>query len=140
MAWITREAFFNLQVIYGLFNLVLNLVTIYFACRWGVTLLATDEQTRKMLMGDQMASVFNRGDLVVTVFAAVFLGYKVVSILVTTAQWEIRMQHERQLVVRKRVSIRLVCSLVISLLDASRAPWSWVDRRAPPPLTTSVRS
>mmetsp|Transcript_8279 Transcript_8279/g.15211 ORF Transcript_8279/g.15211 Transcript_8279/m.15211 type:complete len:104 (-) Transcript_8279:508-819(-) len=103
MTWVGCDAFFCLQVICGLFNLVLNLATIYFAYRWGVTLLATDEQTRKMLMGDQLASRFNQGDLVVTVFAAVFWGYKVVSILVTTAQWEIRMQRERQFVAMKRV-------------------------------------
>ena len=101
-AYLTDEVMYNLQLIWGLLNLVFSVFGLYFVYRWGVTLLATDEDVRKILMGETISRWVEGNNETIAYFAAAYLSFKFVQIFITTTSWELNMEKYRKEILRKR--------------------------------------
>lgn len=96
MGWLSDEYVYELQLFWGVLNVIFGLLGLYFVYRWGVTLLATDDSVRRVLMGEPFFTWFASSDSFILIFAAAYLGFKLMYILITTARWEINMEHTRR--------------------------------------------
>lgn len=83
-----REQLFVLNVVWGVFNIVLGVAGLYFVFRYAVTVLASDDYTRNLLLGEWVAWVV--GDTAVSVLVAVslYMGFKVVLLIISAATLE----------------------------------------------------
>lgn len=101
-AYLTDEVMYHLQIIWGLLNLVFSVFGLYFVYRWGVTLLATDEEVRRVLMGDTISRWVEGNNKTIAYLAAAYLSFKFVQIFITTTSWEINMEKYRREILKKR--------------------------------------
>ena len=97
MGWlISDEYLYEIELFWGVLNVVFGILGLYFVYRWGVTLLATSDDVRRVLMGEPFFTWFASNDELITIFAASYLGFKLMYILITTARWEINMEKTRK--------------------------------------------
>lgn len=101
---LSEEVVYQLEILWGVINLILSLMGLYFVYRWGVTLISTDDTVREILMGEPFATWFNKGDTAVLVVTSAYLGFKFVHILITTARWELSMEKARKSILAKRAA------------------------------------
>lgn len=100
----SEEAIYQLNLVWGVVNIVFSLLGLYFVYRWGVTLLSTDASVRKILMGEPMASWFEAGNQLILILAAAYLGFKFTHVLISTARWELSMEKSRKDIMGKRAA------------------------------------
>lgn len=95
MPFFSDETLYQIELFWGVLNVAFSLLGLYFVYRWGVTLLSTDDEVRKILMGEPFHTWFSSDDKVILWFAAAYLGFKLLYIVISTARWEINMEHTR---------------------------------------------
>lgn len=117
----SKTTWYQAELFWGVINVIFGLLGLYFVYRWGVTLAATDEDTRRILMGDPFYTWFSDDDIIL-IFAASYLGFKLLYIVFTTAQWEMKMNrtHE-ELVALQRANITR-SKAKMRTLSAARTP------------------
>ena len=97
MGWLfSDEKLYEIELFWGVLNVIFSVLGLYFVYRWSVTLLATNEEVRQILMGEPFYSWFASNDNVILFFAASYLGFKLMYILISTARWEINMERTRK--------------------------------------------
>lgn len=101
-AFLSDEVMYNLQLVWGLANLIFSVFGLFFVYRWGITLLATGEDVRKILMGETLSKWVEGNNITIAYFAAAYLSFKFVQIFITTTSWEISMERHRKEILKKR--------------------------------------
>ncbi len=113
MGWlISDEYLYEVELFWGVLNVIFGILGLYFVYRWSVTLLATDDDIREILVGEPFYSWFAKDEKVITFFAAAYLGFKLMYILISTARWEMDMEKTRKRLfgVRKQKALVSVAS------------------------------
>lgn len=85
---VTREQLFVLNVIWGFVSILIGLAGLYFVFRYAVTVLATDDATRRMLLGDWVANIVGNTTMAVLIGVSLYMGFRVVLLIVSAATWE----------------------------------------------------
>jgi hypothetical protein len=83
-----RQQLFLLNVVWGVVNTLISIAGLYFVFRYAVTVLATDEYTRELLLGEWVASVVGNTATAVLVAVSLYMGFKVVLLIISVATWE----------------------------------------------------
>jgi len=85
---VSREQVFALNVVWGVLSILLSAVALYFVQRYAVVVLSADDRTRRLLLGDWVADLV--GDTATSVLVAVslYIGFKVVYLIVSVAALE----------------------------------------------------
>ncbi len=83
-----REQLFVLNLIWGLLNLLVGVVGLYFIFRYAVTVLASDDYTRRLLLGEWVASTVGDTTMAVLVTVSLYMGFRVVLLIISAATWE----------------------------------------------------
>lgn len=90
-----------MNLMWGVLNVILSTLGLYFVYRWGVTLLSTDDSVRRVLMGEPFFTWFAQNESFLLVATAVYLAFKIILIITNTARWEIDMEQTRQRIERE---------------------------------------
>lgn len=96
------DTLYQIELFWGVLNVIFGLIGLYFVYRWGVTLLSTDDSVRRILMGEPFFTWFASNDSVILIFASAYLGFKLLYMIITTARWEINMEHTRRKLINAR--------------------------------------
>ena len=96
MAIISDANLYQIELFWGVLNVVFGLLGLFFVYRWGVTLMSTDDDVRRVLMGEPFFTWFGGNEDVILIFAAGYLGFKLLYIVITTARWELDMEKTRR--------------------------------------------
>lgn len=83
-----REQLFILNVIWGIVSIVVGVASLYFMFRYGVTVLASGDETRKLLLGDYVAGIVGNTEISVVVAISLYMGFRVVYLIINTATLE----------------------------------------------------
>ena len=102
MKYLSDTAVYQLNLILGLFQLVFSLASIYFVYRWGVTLLAVGRDIRDVMIGSPFNQWIGSEDFLVFA-ASLYLGFKFIFVIFTTARWEIQMESLRKKIYKSRI-------------------------------------
>ena len=89
------EVEYNLNVILGLIGIGFSIFGIYIVYRWSLTILTTDRSVREKLMGKPFSDWFS-DDESIKLFASVYLAYRVIRVIIATANWEVNMARKRK--------------------------------------------
>jgi hypothetical protein len=109
----TKSQIYKLKLFWGVVNLIFGLLGLYLVYRWGVALLAGDDTNRKILVGEPLYTWFSNNEKVFLVLAAIYLAFRLISIVVTTIQWEQDMSRSRRglkKIARKQLYVRTYSS------------------------------
>jgi uncharacterized protein (UPF0303 family) len=60
----------------------------YFMFRYGVAVLASGDETRKLLLGDYVADIVGNTEIGVVVFISLYMGFRVVYLIINAATLE----------------------------------------------------
>ena len=83
-----REQLFVLNVIWGVLNILVGIAGLYFVFRYGVTVLASGDDTRKLLLGEYVANLVGDTSIGVLVTVSLYIGFRVVYLIINTATFE----------------------------------------------------
>lgn len=83
-----REQLFILNVIWGIASIVFGVAGLYFMFRYGVAVLASGDETRKLLLGDYVAGIVGNTEIGVVVFISLYMGFRAVYLIINTATLE----------------------------------------------------
>lgn len=83
-----RQQLFILNVIWGIVSVVAGIAGLYFMFRYGVTVLASNDETKKLLLGDYVAGIVGNTEIGVVVAISLYMGFKVVYLIISTATLE----------------------------------------------------
>lgn len=87
---------YQINLFWGILNIIFSVIGIYFVYRWGVTLLSTDDTVRRILMGEPFFTWFAQNDNFLFIATSLYLGFKIILILSNTARWEVSMEKTRE--------------------------------------------
>jgi len=85
---VSRQQLFVLNVVWGVLNIALGVAGLYFVFRYAVTVLASDNYTRNLLLGEWVASVAGDTAFAVLVTVSLYMGFKVVLLIISAATLE----------------------------------------------------
>lgn len=83
-----RQQLFILNVIWGIVSIVFGVAGMYFMFRYGVAVLASGDETRKLLLGDYVADIVGNTEIGVVVFISLYMGFRVVYLIINAATLE----------------------------------------------------
>jgi hypothetical protein len=94
MALFSNEAIFRLNLIWGILDITLGLVGLYFIYRYVLAVLVLDADNRALLLGPNLSRWLPATDKLFILFGALYLSFKSVTLLITSARWEIALEKE----------------------------------------------
>jgi len=107
MALFSNEAIFRLNLIWGILDITLGLVGLYFIYRYVIAVLVLDADNRALLLGPNLSRWLPATDKLFVLFGALYLSFKCVTVLITSARWEISLEKESaDLKMNKKLKIK----------------------------------
>lgn len=89
----------DLSILSAIFSLLLGALGMYFVYRWGEVLRVSDDQTRRLLLGDSFAALIDSGQAL-SLMISIYLGYKLLLLLLQASRLQ------RDLLRKKRQQVR----------------------------------
>jgi hypothetical protein len=89
-----RKQLFILNVVWGVFSIVIGVVGLYFVFRYGVAVLSSGDDTRKLLLGDYVAGIVGDTEITVVITLSLYIGFRVVYLIINAATLENWAQRE----------------------------------------------
>jgi len=107
MALFSNEAIFRLNLIWGILDISLAMVGLYFIYRYVIAVLVVDADNRALLLGPNLSRWLPSTEKLFVVAGAFYLSFKCVTVLITSARWEIALEKElANLKSKKKIKVK----------------------------------
>jgi hypothetical protein len=94
MSLFSSEALFRINLIWGIFDIALGLIGLYFVYRYVIAVLIINSDDRAILLGPLLSKWVPTSDTFFIFVGALYLAFKCVTLLVTSARWEMSLERE----------------------------------------------
>lgn len=95
----------KLEFVWGVTDIVLQTIGLYFIYRYCITVMVLDEEDRDILLGPVVSKWVPSNDTVITVLGAMYISFKIVTLLITSTNWEKSLQ-KRTRAARKKMPFK----------------------------------
>lgn len=83
-----RRELFVANVLWGFLNVLVGAAGLYFVFRYAVAVLASDDYTRRLLLGEWITGIVGDTSLAVLTTVSLYMGFRVVLLILSVASWE----------------------------------------------------
>lgn len=94
MSLFSSEALFRINLIWGILDISLGLVGLYFIYRYVIAVLVINADDRAVLLGPMLSKWVPTTDTFFIFVGALYLAFKCVTLLITSARWEMSLERE----------------------------------------------
>lgn len=89
MGRLSEENLLRLEFVWGVTDIVLQTVGLYFIYRYCITVMVLDDEDKDLLLGPVVSKWIPANDEVVVLLGAAYISFKIVSLLITSTNWEV---------------------------------------------------
>ena len=99
----SEEAVYTVNFLWGLLNIILGAMGLYFIYRYVVACLTLEPDARNILLGPALQKWLPVDDEFLLIMGSMYIGFKASSLLVVSARWEVNMRNMRERLRRKKI-------------------------------------
>ena len=92
MTRLSEANLLRLEFVWGVVDIVLQAIGLYFIYRYVLTVMVLDEDDRDILLGPVVSRWIPSNDLWITVLGGAYISFKVVSLFILSTNWETSLQ------------------------------------------------
>lgn len=92
MGRLSETSLLRLEFIWGVVDIALSAIGLYFIYRYAITVMVLDQEDRDILLGPVISKWVPSDDTVITVLGSAYIAFKVVTLFITSTNWETNLQ------------------------------------------------
>lgn len=84
----SEQSLLRLEFIWGVTDIVLQTIGLYFIYRYCITVMVLDTEDREILLGPTVSKWVPANDELIVVLGAAYIAFKIVTLIITSTNWE----------------------------------------------------